>query len=615
MRKILIVLLAGTVLLLVGYAAYRGYKVYKQERMVKLARQFIAKNDVRNATLALRQALASNPKNVEALRLAAQLDEAGGSPEALYLRSRVVDLNPGSLDDRLSLAAVAVALNDLERATNALARVSESGRKTFAYHNAVGSVAVAAARAAGEASRRAAQMSQYAGQAVVQAQEKNKPAEAASLRAEATNQLAEASSQYAQAFRHLAEAEEHFQEAAKLEPANLVSQLNLAIVRLHQTNEQAQSQGRLALNDLRSKPELRCQALRELADDALRHARTNDALALSLELIQQTNSVFRDKLTHLVVLRLVRSPEFDSTLAGFQAKAGTNQAEAYQLGAWEMQVLTNGPSKALRWLTSLPDQTTTNPPVAILVADCRSILKDWPGLQKTVENQNWGPYEFSRHALLARALRGQGLTDSSKTEWGQAVTAVTGNLAGMRDLLRLAKNWGWPVETEELLSSIVNQYPKETWAYQSLGKLLYAQGRTRSLMSLFNQQAKSKPSDLETKNNLAMIALLLNAEEVRPNTLAAEAYKATPTNRSFASTYAFSLYCQTNYPDALKVMETLEPADLERDSIAGYYGLILLKCGDTNTAQRYLDLGLAAKVQLPEERKLFEQAKAAPANR
>jgi hypothetical protein len=610
MRKILIVLLAGTVLLLVGYAAYRGYKVYKQERMVKLARQFIEKNDVRNAVLALNQALASNPRNVQALRLMAELAGAAGLPQALYYRSQVVEFNPESLEDRLALANAAVAQSELQQATNALSGVSEAGKKTFAFNNVAGTVAVLAAQAANLASQRAAVVGQRASNSVSKAVAASKFAEADSLRAEATHYLAEAASQYALAISHLAEAEVYLKEAARLDPTNPAPQLNLAVVRLHQTNEQAQSQARLALNELRSNPGLKCQALRELTIDAARHGRTNDALALSQELSQQTNSVFKDKLIHLDVLRQAQSPEFGPTLAAFQAEAGTDQTKIYQLGAWQELLPTNGPTLALNWLTKLPDETITNMPVALLLADCYSLNKDWERLQKFAEGQNWGQLEFTRHALMARAFRGRDMMDTAKTEWGQAIKAVSGSLARLVELLRLADSWGWPVEKEELLSSIVNQYPKETWAYQYLAKFLYAQGRTRSLMSLFNQQAKSKPSDLEAKNNLALTALLLDAQEMKPNDLAAEAYHKVSTNASFASTYAFSLYCQKNYPEALKVIETLKPADLEKASIAGYYGLILVKCGDKDKALKYLGYGLAATVMLPEEKKLFEQAKA-----
>jgi hypothetical protein len=128
-------------------------------------------------------------------------------------------------------------------------------------------------------------------------------------------------------------------------------------------------------------------------------------------------------------------------------------------------------------------------------------------------------------------------------------------------------------------------------------------------MQLFDQELKRSPSDLAAMNNLASIALLLDAKELKPYDLARQVYQQVPTNASFASTYAFSLYQQKKTAEALKVMQQLKPQELDIPSIAGYYGVILKAAGDGANAKIYL--GKAAKARLlPEERKLFAQAMA-----
>src|SRR4051794_6350761 len=112
MRKLAIALVGCTVILLASYAGYRGYKVWKRDHQITMARQFIAKSDTRNAVLSLQQVLAANPRNIEATRMMAELMEASRSQRALIWRSRLVDLNPGSVDDRLALAQTAVAFRD-----------------------------------------------------------------------------------------------------------------------------------------------------------------------------------------------------------------------------------------------------------------------------------------------------------------------------------------------------------------------------------------------------------------------------------------------------------------------------------------------------------------------
>jgi predicted Zn-dependent protease len=176
-------------------------------------------------------------------------------------------------------------------------------------------------------------------------------------------------------------------------------------------------------------------------------------------------------------------------------------------------------------------------------------------------------------------------------------------------LLRLAYQWNWTTETEDLLTAIVNRYPEEKWAAQSLIQILFAGGRTRPLLMLFSQLAKRSPTDLAVKNNLAMTALLLDAQELKPHELARETYEKAPTNATFASTYAFSLLLQSKSAEALKIMTNIPLQELDKPTIAGYYGLVLKTTGNPAKAKAYL--GRSEKAQLlPEERKLFDKAKA-----
>lgn len=552
MRKLIIIFLCCTVALLAGYAGYRGYNVWKQNRMMNLAHTFAAKGDGRNVLLCVQQILRSNPRHLEASRMMAALLEAGRSPGALLWRSRVVELNPKSLDDRLALAQSAMMFRDYMVATNALEGVDQAGRKTAAYHNVAGVVAAAA-------NQRAA-------------------------------------------------AEAHFLEAARLEPTNPAPQLNLAVVRLHGTNTSAMAEARTTLMSISSSsPALRCQALRELVVDAMGSRQTNAALELSKNLMQQTNSAFSDRLLRLDVLKGSQNAEFKPALAAFQREAGTNTAKIYELSMWQMTRI--GPAETLAWLQSLPKNTQTNQPVALLTTECYTMLRDWRGLQNSLKQQNWAELEFVRHAFQARALRGQDMSGAAKAEWDMALKTANGQKASLVMLLRLAAQWNWQSEGEDLLWTIVNQYPGEQWAFRALAQALFAGGRTRPLMMLYSQQVKRAPSDLGARNNLAMTALLLDAKELNPNVLAYEVYQKAPTNAAFASTYAFSLHLQKKDAEALKVIERLKPEELQNPSNAGYYGLILKATGNGAKAKTYLELVSKAPL-LPEEKKLFDRAKA-----
>jgi Tfp pilus assembly protein PilF len=539
-----------------GYAGYRAYLSARQSHLIKQAQHYLVKSDVKKATLCLQRVLRSNPKNVDACRLMAELSEAGRSPVALVWRSRVVELNPASLDDRLALAQSALIFHEHGLATNALAGVDATGKKTAVYHNIAGEVASTVG--------------------------------------------------------DLAQAEADFSEAARLDPTNPVPQLNLAVVRLHGTNAPEMAKARAALTQITSTSSaLRCQALRELVVDSLRFRQTNAAVQLSADLVQQTNSTFSDQLLRLDVLKVNKSGDFDHNLAAIRHEACTNLAEIYELSQWQMPRM--GPAETLSWLQSLAMVYQTNQPAAMLTAQCQGALSDWRGLQNSLKQENWAELEFLRHALLARALRGQDLTEAAKGEWELALKTANSSTPNIQKnnltkLLQLAAAWNWQNESEDLLWIIVNQYPDDKWAFSTLNQTLYANGRTRPMMMLFSQELRRSPSNLAIKNNLAMTALLLDAQELNPNELAREVYQQAPTNAAYISTYAFSLHLQKKDAEALKVIEQLKPQELQDPSIAGYYSLILQATGNKEKARSYLNLAFKGPM-LPEEKKMFERAK------
>jgi hypothetical protein len=311
-------------------------------------------------------------------------------------------------------------------------------------------------------------------------------------------------------------------------------------------------------------------------------------------------------------LQAARDSEFKPSLIAFQHEAASDPGKIYELAIWQMTKIST--AETLAWMQSLPMNMQTNQTVSVLVADCYVSQRDWKGLRDKLEQKEqqscWAELEFARHAYLTRALRGLQLNDSSKGEWESAVKEASGQKGRLIGLFRLASQWNWLSEREELLWAIVNRYPEEGWATQALIQALYAAGRTRSLLQLHNQMHQRAPSNLGIKNNLASLALLLDADELRPDRLAKEIYQQSPTNAAYAATYAFSLYKQGKNAEALKVMEQLKPKELQdpNSAIPGYYGLILKAVGNREKAKVYLNWSAKAPL-LPEEKKLFDVAK------
>ena len=245
-KKILWVVFIIGLFALGGYGGRHWYKILRQHRLISQARHFLAVSDRKNAALCLERALLYNPKDPNACRVMAELAEATHSPSVLIWRSRVVEYNPSSLDDRLALAETAMIVRDYATAASTLEEVDQAGKKTVAYHNVAGDLAAATGQPA--------------------------------------------------------QAEAHFREAARLDPTNVTPLLNIAVLQLQGSNAPAVAEAWSFLQKMASNPtnaELRWKALRELTLASMRHRETNASLAFSKALLEQTNSVFADQFLRL----------------------------------------------------------------------------------------------------------------------------------------------------------------------------------------------------------------------------------------------------------------------------------------------------------------------------
>jgi len=344
-----------------------------------------------------------------------------------------------------------------------------------------------------------------------------------------------------------------------------------------------------------------------LAGDALRLQQPDVALKRTTQLLRETNSVWADRLLRLQALKQATDPKFQSELSDVEREAGSNSRNLYECARWEMDALS--PAAALSWLRTLPPGLQTNQPAALLIAECLATKQEWRDLSDSLSAANWSDWEFVRHAFLARALQGEGMKISSETEWNAALKAAGNREAQLHILLGLATQWNWLHEQQTILWALVDSHPEERWAFESLNASLFAEGQTRSLMKLWNEERKRSPSNLTAANNLALIALLLHADEFNPHDLARDVYQRAPTNANYASTYAFSLYLQGKYADALAVMNKFDPQALENPAIAGYYGLFLKASGQDVNARRYFEKA-SLTAMLPEERKIISKASA-----
>jgi tetratricopeptide (TPR) repeat protein len=549
MRKFVYCILAFCCLAGGGAIARASYRAWKQEHLVKQANDFLFNSDTTNAVLCLQQALLVNPSNIKACQLFASMAEKAGSRNAAYWRRRVVELEPKVMQHRIDWAKTCLVLGDLTTANEALRSVDEAGKKSPEYYKALGSLAWG--------------LNQY-------------PA-----------------------------AESNFAQALRLEPNNAVSQMDLAIIRLVTDDGAKANVARANLEALRTNPVVRLDALRQLTQDAARNNLFHKAIAYANELQQDSKCRFDDRLLYLDALYQANSTELESCLPSLQNLAATNSAYAYSVVGWmAAHSLTK---QALSWARSLSPSVQNSPPLPLVTAECFASVRDWTTLDSMLTQQDWREMDYLRHLLKAISLRAQGNGLAASVEWRSALKISSKHLEALNDLARRTSAWHWGPELDQALWAIVDNFPNEKGAFLLLYDRLFEAGNTAALHTLLAKVLEFVPSNLELKNNLAMVSMLVDARNQHGHDLAREVFDANPHNPSYLSTYAYSLFCQRKNAEAIKLLESLKPDQLEEPGVAAYYGLILAGSGDRTHARHYLERGREARL-LPEERSLLTKA-------
>jgi cytochrome c-type biogenesis protein CcmH/NrfG len=540
------------VILAIGCAGFLGRRIYQKatvHRLTAEAAQYLQKQDLRNASLCLQQALQINPFNVQVNHLMADMLEQAGSPMALNWRIRTAELETNNMEYRLEWAKTAIEMNDFTSAAQALGGVDQQSRSTAQFHKLAGGLAWN--------------------------------------------------------LHFPAEAEKQYALALQLEPTNPAVILNLATVRLVSTNKSVASEARATLEAIPATSPLHLMALRALAADAAGRKSYQTAIDYEQRVASDPKAGYGDKLGYLQLLYLTGSPQYGAWQKALEEDATNSPFRVSALGHW-MQA-EEGPAVALRWLNGLPPNVQTNVPVQMAITECQVGLKDWNGLLKTVGNGEWGEAEYYRLFLNSAADRSLGNNESADTAWQSALMVSSHHLERLVRLNQLTTAWGWGPERKQVLDQIISQFPRETWAPQQLTEFLYAQGQTQELSDLLNKMYSADPSNIPLKHNLAMILLLEKSDLNKAHRLAQEAYQSAPDDPFYACTYAYSLLLQSRNEDAAKIIGTLKPDYLKNPSIAAYYGIVEAQTGNPKAAASALKTAQTAKL-LPEELQLVLQA-------
>lgn len=544
----------GVALITLAAAAWFGrpaYRHYREARSVVQAKAFLEANDYANASLSARHALVYNPSNAAACQVMAAVAEMAGSPVVLELRKRIADIEP-TIANKLMLAATALRHQSPPYALTAqiLEELPPDASNAVPFHLVSAEMALKLNRSE--------------------------------------------------------DAEQHIAMAAALEPANLLHQLNLAVLRLPSTNETLASESRAALGRLQTDTNLGLSALRALVADDVRRGHLAAARTYSMRLLADPRATLEDHLQHLSLLKQEQSADLATALNSLQQRYATNGPAIYGLAGW---MIGNGMANdALPWLQGLPDQVRLRQPVPVALTDCYVAKQDWAALETFLAKEKWEEQDFLRLAFRSHAAERQNQPLIARTYWSAAVTEAGRRFGAMAFLLQMAKRWNRPRDTEDLLWRIAERFPAQRWTLRELDRLYAVDGNTRGQNRVYKALLALAPTDVGLKNNVAATSLLLRTDLARAYELAREVYDADKTNTVFVSTYAFALHAQGKTDAGLKLMETLPEEELKQHSIAAYYAILLAAAGERDKAGPYFTAAEKGKL-LPEERQLLTQAR------
>ena len=187
------------------------------------------------------------------------------------------------------------------------------------------------------------------------------------------------------------------------------------------------------------------------------------------------------------------------------------------------------------------------------------------------------------------------------------MVAAGSNRAQLELLHGLASRWNWTERNATVLWKLADDQQARRTALRALFQQYKEQRDTRGLYRALRRLAKLDPQDRAVQNNLAQIALLLDADPASARDAARQLYEKDTANPALASTYAFALYRNGDTDGALRIMQHLPAEQLNEPSIALYYGVILAAGKTKFDAPRYLEKSRTASL-LPEEEALRDQA-------
>jgi hypothetical protein len=535
------------------------YLAWKQRHALAQAREFIAKRDAPSAQLALDVALNAVPGNVDTIRVAADMLDQVGAPQAMRLRRMVAQLLPGSAEDAAKFILCCLRFGDYNGAKDGLTQAS--------------------------------------------------PEVSAQL------PMLQAALAYATATSDAPVADALIQELRRRFPADEELSYMHAMLHLRHPDAVRRKQAREQLIEFaRVHPDRKLVVERTLAAVATQQNDYDEARRLLDSVVADPRSTLNDRLQRANIDLLVNHVAFDKVYALMAPLASKNVEDAIQFTRWLLAQ--KRATEAQAWIDSLPSDYRSNRMVRSLEADTVAQLKDWNRLADLLEAGAWGEISTDcvRLAMSARLIEGQGNKALRLDVWNAALEAGRTNLPALRVLHRLAVDWGWDKEIESTLWALARSFPDQTWAHQALFNHFKEQQNTPAMRDVLALLRQSSPGTRRYQGDWALLSLLTDrglSWSPAKDTMR-ELHEGDPANPTYASGYAYALALSDRADEALEVVEAMSAQDREYPPRLPYTIYVYGMARNRDEVLRLQELVRKSGADyLPEERLLLSQAQEA----
>jgi hypothetical protein len=552
-------LLAGAAVVIGGWLGYdpavAAYKHWKQQRALRQAKEFIDQRDAPSAKLALDIALAAVPGDLEAVRVAAEMLEQVGAPQAMRLRRMVAQAAPDSPEDAAALVMCCLRFRDVNAAKDAL----DAFRPEFA----------------------------------------DKPAalRAALAFAIFTDNAPVIDFVYGQLKKHY--------------PQDDDLRISHSLLLLKHPDEAKRTAARRELETMaQGSPKHALRIHRELAGFALAAKNYADARQQFERVLALPEAQFSDRLQLANLDVLIEQKPFEPVAAQLGALAARSPADAAQFLGWLL--VQRRAKEADAWIATLPAALRDTREVRAALPDIAAQLQDWERFSAALGAGAWGPMPAETLRLVngVQAVQSWHRAELSRETWDLALESAGGNLGTLTALQRTAATWGWATEQERALWAIVRSFPDQTWAHQALFDRYSARRDTTGMRDVMGALQSSDPSVERYSHDWALLTLL-----VAPSTGPALAkdimqklHGEHPTNPNYMLGHAFALAQSRRGPEALAIVRQFTEVQRDYPPRQPYLAFIYGVARDAEGVARAEKIAQGA-TYLPEEQRLFVQAR------